>query len=273
MTFDEFKSLALKPPYDDSHCVYRVDIHRYVKPFKNAKDVTCFEVKLCQSFMYTDIESVRKRIPYYIHSERYNKQLYTVYIYELPLNCDVSDGQYQRLWVYGRNGILIAQSMCSTLLESLDCQYAKFRGHDSKGIRFNPGDIVEVYDRENNQVRLGVVIKQPPTIEQCWDMRNEVAKACVAEGISTDKTDDNYWLYAIDDCYCVSFGPDYELTYPHSTDVFTPMYPITDNMRLKFDDLYHYALETHCDEINDSKITVKTTIERLNRFKRIIDSY
>jgi hypothetical protein len=44
MTFEEFKALALNPPYIDSPCVYRVDMHRYVKRFKDAKDVREFEV-------------------------------------------------------------------------------------------------------------------------------------------------------------------------------------------------------------------------------------
>lgn len=273
MTFEEFKAFALNPPYIDRHCVYRVDMHRYVKRFKDAKDVTEFEVRLCQSFMYDDWQSVQKRIPYFIHGERYNEQLYALYIYELPLNCDVSSGQYRQLWVYERNGNLNARSMCSTLLEDLDCQCAKFRGHDFSSIRFKPGNIVEVYNRETNQVRLGVVVKQPPTIEQCWDMRKEVEKACIADGMSPDKTDDNYWLYAIDDCYCVAFGPERELTYPRTTDVFAPMYRITNNLRLHFDKCCNLALEKNQDEINDCKITVETTIERLREICRFIDLY
>ena len=104
-------------------------------------------------------------------------------------------------------------------------------------------------------------------------MRKEVEKACIAEGISPDKTDDNYWLYAIDDCYCVAFGLDSELTYPHSTDVFAPMYPITDNLRMHFDECYHFALEKNNDEITDSKITEETTIARLKEIQRLIDLY
>lgn len=273
MTFEEFKALALNPPYIDRHCVYRVDMHRYVKRFKDAKDVTEFEVRLCQSFMYDDWQGVQKRIPYFIHGERYNEQLYALYIYELPLNCDVSIGQYQRLWVYERNGNLNTQSICSTLFEDLDCQCAKFRGHDVGSIRFNPGDVVEVYDRENNQVRLGIVIKQPPTIEQCWEMRKHVEKACIAEGISPDKTDDNYWLYAIDDCFCVAFGPDSELSYPRSIDVFTPMYPISNCLNQYFDTCYQLALAKHNGIITSNKITEETIISRLREIQRLIDLF
>lgn len=234
MTFDEFKDMALNPPYIDSRCVYRVDIHRYINHLKDATDDMEYEVKLCQSFMYTEWQRIQKMIPQFIHHERYNEQLYALYIYQLPVNTDVSDNLYQRLWVYDRNGNLIAQSMCTTLMEELDTSSAKFRGRDSESIHFKPGDVVEIYDRENDRVRLGVVIKHPPTIEQCWEMRKEVEKACIAEGIGAGKTDDNYWLYASDDCYCVVYGPDCELSYPQTTDVFPIMYPISDKLRHHF---------------------------------------
>lgn len=273
MTFEEFKALALNPPYIDRHCVYRVDMHRYIKRLQGAKDVTEFEVRLCQSFMYDDWQDVRVRIPYFINGERYNEQLYALYIYEIPLHCDVSFGQYQQLWVYERNGNLNARSMCSTLLEELVCQCAKFRGHDSGSIRFNPGDVVEVYDREKNQVCLGVVVKQPPTIEQCWEMRNEVEKACLSEGISIDKTDDNYWLYAIDDCYYVTFGPDREPAYPRTTDVFAPMYPVSEALRKHFKDYYGKTVMNNEDEIRSNKITEKETVRRIRRIQRLADLF
>lgn len=271
MTFDEFKALALNQPYIDRQCVYRVDMHRYIKRQKDAKDVTEFEVRLCQSFMYTDWQSVQKRIPYFIHGERYNEQLYALYIYELPLNCDVSCDQYQRLWVYDRNGNLSARSMCSTLLEELGCQCAKFRGHDSGSVLFNPGDIVEVYDHRKDQVRLGVVIKQPPTIEQCWDMRNEVKKACIAEGVGVENTDDNYWLYGIDDCYCVMLDQDFDLSYPCTTDVFSPTYPISDRLRQRFAEYYRLAIECYSDKISFHKITEHTTSARIRKIRFICD--
>lgn len=268
MTFDEFKALALNPPHIDRECVYRVDIHRYVKRFK---DVTEFEVKLCQSFMYTDWQRVQKLIPQFIHHERYNEHLYALYVYQLPLNCDVSRDQYQRLWVYDRKGNLNARSMCSALIEELNHQSAKFRGHDSSAIQFKPGDIVEVYDCEKEQVRLGVVVKQPPTIEQCWEMRKEVEKACIAEGIGIENTDDNYWLYATDDCYCVVYGPDCELSYPLTTNVFAPMYPISDRLNQFFETCCQLAVAKYTKAIYSSKITEETTIGHIREINRLVN--
>ena len=104
MTFDEFKGLALNPPYVDALCVYRVDMHRYINQLKDTTDVMEYEVKLCQSFMYTEWQRIQKIISQFVHHERYNEQLYALYIYQLPINTDVSDNLYQRLWVYDKNG-------------------------------------------------------------------------------------------------------------------------------------------------------------------------
>ena len=271
MTFEEFKKLALNPPYIEQESVYRVDVHRFVNRREDATDVMEFEVKLCQSFMYTDRQTVQRMLPRFIHKEYLNQQLYALYIYQLPVNKDVSNNLYQRLWVYDRNGNLNAQSMSTTLIEDLDTSAAKFRGREAESIRFRPGDIVEVYDRDNSIVRLGVVVKQPPTIHQCWGMREEVERACIAEGIGTENTDANYWLYAADDCYCIMFISDSALSYPHTIDVFTPMYPISDKLRNRFEEDYHSAIETHESEIATNKITEETSIERLQEIRRRVD--
>ncbi len=51
------------------------------------------------------------------------------------------------------------------------------------------------------------------------------------------------------------------------------MYRITNNLRLHFDKCCNLALEKNKDEINDCKITVETTIERLREIRRFIDLY
>lgn len=255
MTFEDFKELALNPPYIDQKSVYRVDVYRVIKNITDANDLVEHEVKLCQSFMYNDRNDVQFLLPRFIHQEYLNQNLYALYIYQCPVNKDVSNNLYQRLWVYDRKGNLNAQSMCSTLIEDLDKSFAKFRGRSAESIRFKPGDIVEVFDRESDIVRLGVVIKQPPTIEQCWEMRNEVERACITEEIDAAHTDSNYWLYAIDDCYCVMYEPDSALSYPHTTDVFAITHPISDEFRNRFAEYYLHAIETHRNEIKTNKIT------------------
>lgn len=271
MTFEEFKELALNPPYIEQKCVYRVDVYRIINDINATADITEQEVRLCQSFMYTDWNDVQFMLPRFIHKEYLNRNLYALYVYQLPLNKDVSDHLYQRLWVYDRQGNLNAQSLCSTLIEDLDTSFAKFRGRSAESIRFKPGDIVEVLDRESNITRLGVVIKQPPTIEQCLEMRNEVERACLAEGITAAETDSNYWLYSTDDCYCVVYAPDTAVAFPHTTDVFTPTHPISDELRNRFAANYHQAVETHQNKIETNKITQQTTGDRLREIHRLVD--
>lgn len=271
MTFEEFKKLALNPPYIEQESVYRVDVHRFVNRREDATDVMKFEVKLCQSFMYADRQTVQRLLPRFIHKEYLNQQLYALYIYQLPVNKDVSNNLYQRLWVYNRNGNLNAQSMSTTLIEDLDTSAAKFRGRGADSILFKPGDIVEVYDRDNSIVRLGVVVKQPPTIHQCWEMMKEVERACIAEGIGTENTDANYWLYAADDCYCIMFSSDSALSYPLTTDVFAPMYPVSDKLCYRFEEYFHQAIETHKSEILTNKITKDTSVERIQEIRHRID--
>ena len=102
-------------------------------------------------------------------------------------------------------------------------------------------------------------------------MREEVEKACIAEGIEADKTDDNYWFYDTDDCYSVAFGPDCELSHPHTTDVFSPMYPISNILRQHFAECYQYTIEYHHDQINTNRITEENTAIRIKEIRRLIN--
>lgn len=254
MIFEEFKSLALNPPYIDRPCIYRVDTHRYTNQKKDASDVMEYAVRLCDSVMYADWDTVERVLPGFIHNEFFNKGLYAIYIYQLPINIDVSYNQYQRLWVYDREGNLSAHSICSALIEDLDTSSAKFRGRDAESIHFNVGDIVEVYDRDEGKVRLGVVMKQPPTIEQCWATRKEVEKECIAEGIDVCMTDENYWRYSMDDCYWIVYGQGCEMSDHHTTDIFYPMSPISDRLRQYFAECYTRTIELHHDRIKLAKL-------------------
>lgn len=271
MIFDEFKSLALNSPYIERKCIYRVDIHRHIQSLEEIKNVTNFEVKLSQSFMCVDMPSFQHLIHKLAYKMCYNQNLYALYVYELPINEDVLFNQYQRLWVYDRKGDLNTQSVCETILHELHFSSAKFRGRDPDSIRFKQGDVVDVYDREKNRVRRGVVVKQPPTIEKCWEMRKEVEKACIAEGVDAENTDDNYWLYSIDDCYWVAYEADSKLSYPHTTDVFAPMYPVSDEQSLHFGEIYRFAVEKYHNRINADKIAEHKALKRIRQIQRLVD--
>lgn len=272
MTFDEFKALALNPPYIVAKCVYRVDMHRYIKQQKDARDVTEFEVRLCRSFMYDDWQLIQRLLQRFINRGYFNSQLYALYVYQLPIHKDVPFGLYQRLWVYDSLGNLNAQTMCTSLIEEIDHTSAKFRGYEAGSIRFRPGDIVEVYDRDKNQVSLGVVVKQPPTIEQCWEMHKEVEKACIIEGVGIEYADDNYWLYACDDCYTVVFE-NKEVKSVQTWDVFMPMLPVSLSIVNRLSLIFENIKKDYEEKCSSARITDATTIERIGKLDESLSFY
>ena len=265
MTFEEFGKLAMNPPYIEQESVYRVDVHCHTKSSKERQpDWTQFEVRRTQSFVYTDLNSAECKLKQIIEDEELKDKLYAVYIYQLPIGKDISNDLYQRLWVYDRLGNLNGQSRCTTILEDFNYSSAKFRGHVAYSIRFEPGDIVEVYDRENGMVSLATVIKCPMTVEQCWKERDFIKMSCIVDGLGADATDDNYWLYADSDCYEVINGPDYENNRLNSRtyDVFTPSLPVTIAIRQRFDDYFHFAMKS-IDKMNENRQKIMDRIHRL----------
>lgn len=254
MTFEEFKELALNPPYIEQASVYRVDVHCYIKPSEGWDATeTRFEVQCTQSFVFSDLSSARCKLKEVIGDKELKERLYAVYTYQLPFGKDISNDLYQRLWVYDRLGNLNGQSCCTSIIEDLAHISAKFRGHEAKSIRFNPGDIVEVYDRERGVVRLATVIKCPMTVEQCWEERKHVEISCNVENISAEFVDANYWLYADNDCYLAVDGPDFESNrlHPRIYDVFTPAHPISSELRQHFAEYYRFAMES-VNKMNDN---------------------
>ena len=264
MTFEEFKKLALNPPYIEQESVYRVDVHCYKKSLEEREpDGTQLEVRCTQSFVYTDLNSAQCKLKQIIGDEELIDTLYAVYIYQLPIGKDISNDLYQRLWVYDRLGNPNGQSRCTTILEDLNHPSSKFRGHEAYSIRLKPGAIVEVYDRESGIVSLATVIKCPMTVEQCWKERDFVEMSCIVDGLGVEATDDNYWLYANSDCYEVINGPDYENNRlnPRTYDVFTPFLPVTPDIRQRFDDYFHLAMES-IEKMNENR---QKFIDRIHR--------
>lgn len=270
MTFNEFKALAQNPPYPEGTSVYRIDVHR----FKDKPQADCFpsvfEVERAQSFIYPDCETVRFMIRRFVGKEYMNQRLYALYVYELPYNADISDNLYRRVWVYDRYGQLASQSCCSTLIEDLNAPFAKFRGRDEA---LTPGDVVEVYDRDKNTVTIGVVVRSPRKIEQCWEVRRIVEKVCIKEGVGAELTDENYWLYADEDCYCVVTGEDFEHqhSFPRATDVLPLSSPLPSLVRDQYDTYFHLAMNYHQHEINAVVINEQTVSNRHSGLDALVE--
>lgn len=241
MTYEEFNDLAINPPYIEQDSVYRIDVHCYGDPI----DESQYEVRISHAFIYLDLESCHVKLKQIVTDISLKDTLFALYVYQLPLGKDISPNLHQRLWVYDRFGNLNSQSRCTAMIEDIDHPSAKFRGHTPDSIRFSPGDIVEVYDRENQCAKLAVVIKRPLTVEQCWDERKHVELACRLQGIQSEFTDDNYWLYADSDTYLLADGPDFRkntFSSP-SYDVFTLSRPLSADLRNTFAEFYNNVIE------------------------------
>ncbi len=263
MTFEEFKRLALNPPYNYEQSVYRVDVFR-IQGTDNGKSCLtiypeedlreCFsridyiheksdeneleyypEYKVCkaQSFLMPTFEDAKRLI----HPEEISKgdyrPIYCIHVYELPFGKDVISDLCKREWVFDCKGNLLEQSVCSTLMEDLDKPEGHFWGRPKNSIRFKPGDIVEVHDKENGVVRLAVVVSLHNDIDTCWRDYQDTVRQCEIKGLHTEDADKNYSLYASDDCYGVVYGPNSREnhSYPYTTDVYTPRFPISDELR------------------------------------------
>ncbi|PWL62653.1 MAG: hypothetical protein DBY35_02625 [Bacteroidales bacterium] len=233
MTFEEFKKLALNPPFTNEPSVYRMDVFRIVEPDMDGDYYPKFGVRKRESFILPSFEEAKQFITTKEISKYDGAPIYCIHIYELPFGKDVIHTCCKRKWVFDGDGNLLEQSVCSSLFEDLDNPGGHFWGRSKDYIRFKPGDIVEVHDVENMEARLGIVLGLYNDIESCWSEYQKVAESCKEEGLSEENADDNYWLYACNDCYYVGYDSEleYGTSFPRTTDVFAPRFTIPDNLR------------------------------------------
>ncbi|MCH5214354.1 MAG: hypothetical protein J1E97_04110 [Muribaculaceae bacterium] len=267
MNFEEFKSLALNPQYLHDNVVYRVDLHYIVEPGKNDLE---FSVSKRHSFLYPDLKTVEFMLKRFVGKEMFNKDLFAIYVYELPFNKDVENNLYQRLWVYDNRGDLISQSVCSALVEDIDQSCAKFRGRSPRQIFFQPGDIVEIYDHYNKTVQAGIVVESPLTIEQCWKIRERIKEECIKEGIPAEEVDYNYYLYITDDSYLVA-DIDNQTTV-RTTNVFPVSVPVPDKIRERLITSSRSAQKRLTDNNQNKRMSESTALKRLQSFINLLNS-
>lgn len=252
MKFEEFKELALKPEYPENECIYRVDVLSVKDPLKEIFEKKYFRVEIAQRFFYLDKEAAESKVKQIGTSNSYNTRIYAMYIYELPINKDVSSDQFQRVWSYDRFGSLVSHSYATEVIDDIEHPSAKYRGRDKEAIRFRPGDIVEVYNREHEVIARGIVVKTPLSIEECWEKLEQVRNECVAEGLPPESVSDNYWVYAIDDGYFLIFPDQFPSSITtRSWDVFPVVYPIANSLREEIYKEYAEYVSNH--SIKDKK--------------------
>lgn len=260
MTFEEFKGLALNPGYPDNECIYRMDVLSIKEPLKDIFEENHFKVVVSHSFFYKDKETAEMEVKRIGASNTYNTPIFVVYIYELPVNRDVANDQFQRVWSYDRFGCLISSSYATEVIDDIDHQSAKYRGRNKESIRFKPGEIVEVYYRKHEVIARGVVAKVPMTIEECWEKQKQIEYECLAEGLPAECSLDAYYVYGIDDGYLVLLPNHFpsSLT-PRSCDVFPATLPLPQRLRDKLQEKY----EEYCSENNRNENKGNCSFEEL----------
>ena len=252
MKFEEFKEWALKPEYPENECIYRVDVLSVKDPLKEIFEKKYFSVEIAQRFFYLDKEAAESKVTQIGTSNSYNTRIYAMFIYELPINKDVSSDQFQRIWSYDRFGSLVSHSYATEVIDDIEHPSAKYRGRDKEAIRFKPGDIVEVCNREHEVITRGIVVKTPLTIEECWKKLEQVRNECVTEGLPPESVSDNYCVSAIDDSYFLITHPRFTSSMTtRSWDVFPVVYPIANSLR---EEIYKEYAEyiSHEDEKGDN---------------------
>lgn len=247
MTFEEFKAIAMNPPYTPEPAVYRIDVYRIIEREYYPE----YLVSKSQSFILPTFEDAIQFIKDDYISKDDHRSVYCIRIYELPFGKDIVNYLCKREWVFDGKCNIVNQSACSSLMEDLDKPEGHFWGRPKESIRFKPGDVVEVHDRENGVVRLAVVVSLHNVIDTCWRDYQDTVKLCEIEGIGVEFADDNYSRYACDDCFGVVYGLNpIEYSYPYTTDVFTPRFPIPEKLREYLNECYSIAIKALSNESN-----------------------
>ena len=242
MTFEEFKEQAVAPEYCNTSVIYMVEELCLKEPYKEALKCDQFWLTINRRLLYTDKNQAEEKMRQLITKQETNSPLYAVYIYELPTDKDISPEQFQRVWVYDRHGNLNGQSFATEIVDDINHPSAKFRGRESRSIRFKPGDIVEVYNTEYHYCKHGIVVKCPPSIEECYELRKQAVNDCETEGISQVYADDNYSLYAVDDCYEILTNSGYNMLNPRTWHVFPVSRPFPRRLREELQNHYKESL-------------------------------
>lgn len=157
------------------------------------------------------------------------------YISEIPLGLLHYDRECLSERVYDGEGKLIDRSYCcsgfSIYYPGVCDSHAydrhpdeTFRGRSAEQIRFQKGDIVEVY--RGDEVKLAIVVGTPLTTEWIWERNQAVKDKRGLDELTYDETDDSYTV--ID-------GPGYEYhDHVPSLYVFAPHYHVPLYLQKRF---------------------------------------
>lgn len=185
----------------------------------------------------------------------YPLDTFCYYISEIPLGLLHYDRECLSQRVYDGEGKQIDRSYCCSRfsiyypgvcdLPAYDRHPDEtFRGRNAEQIRFQKGDIVEVY--RGDEVKLAIVVGTPLTTEWIWE-RNQAAKDKRGlDELPYDETDDSYTV--ID-------GPGYEYhDHVSSLYVFAPHYHVPLYLQRRFKEYLEKAEKKQKEEEEKDRI-------------------
>ena len=252
---ESFREAAMNPPRPDVDTIFKLivvtidwdydDEGNPLPPYPSFK-VDATECYYCRTLVKAERIMRRRVIKERKKKERneeVHNEIYCFYITELPLEHKITEyvpGEYLTCRAYDSNGLLADKSKAGNicLKEDIktDCthlSYPLFRGRSEEEIRFKPGDIVEVMDVTD--IKLAVITGIPPTIELCWEYHMRLKSLSLEP--ECRKRPHHYMRDYSDDSYIVvDSAPDNQLYHEHvnSIFVFTPRFPIPEDVKLKF---------------------------------------
>ena len=193
MTYEDFKHLAEHPQHRDVPAIFKLEVleteeleekkrSHYPKYKVNTYCPQAFTTTLeeAERLMHQDV-LYRKKMK---EEDDYPLDTFCYYISEIPMGLLHYDRECLSERVYDGEGKLIDRSYCCSRfsiyypgvcdLPAYDRHPDEtFRGRNAEQIRFQKGDIVEVY--RGDEVKLAIVVGTPLTTEWIWE-RNQAAK-------------------------------------------------------------------------------------------------
>lgn len=239
LSFEEFGRLAANIPKRSVRTVHSlIEIDIIDDPDETLSLYPEFRISRCCKGIFSSMAKAEAALQSCVSNNE--TDIYCFKIYELPLDCtsDLGSLDYPaciREYLYGPEGGILEHTTCSSLNDDIGTEYGHYLGKPKSQLRFKKGDIVEVIGADT--VHLAIVPHDPVDTNRCYELyrraRNETKHRC-------------YILDYSDDQVAVVDGPEYgNHSHTQLCDIMVPRFPITEEMRRKYEDYLVSSRTTH----------------------------